>query len=248
MEKENRVVGVHPVKEAMSSGKEIEKILISRDFKSEDLVEIAKIAKEKGIVVQKVPKIKLDKLSSINHQGVLAFISPIEFYEIDDLVDHSSQLNEAPLILVLDSITDTRNFGAICRTAECMGVHGIIIPKNNTASLSEGALKSSAGALLKLKIARVKHLQDAVYHLQACDIPVVSCSEKAETDLTEFSPSPRGVAIIMGSEDRGIHPKLISSSDNHLKIKMYGTIESLNVGVATGMILHEIKNKLDKLK
>ena len=241
-----KVVGTHPVREAIKSGKEIEKILVSRETSNSELSEIVKIAKEKGIPVQKVPKIKLDKASDINHQGVLAYISPVKFVEIDDIIEVATNRNESPFVIILDSVTDTRNFGAICRTAECMGVHGIIIPKNHSASINEGVIKSSAGAVLKLKISRINHLQDAIYHLQASDIKVISFTEKAESNLRDFTPEKGGVAIILGSEDLGINPKLISSSDNHLKIQMYGSTESLNVGVAAGMAIYEIKNKIDQ--
>jgi len=240
-----KVVGIHPVKEAINSGKEIEKILVSRETSNSELSDIVKQAKEKGIPVQKVPKIKLDKTSDINHQGILAYISPIKFAEIDDILDVAASRNESPFVIILDSVTDTRNFGAICRTAECMGVHGIIIPKNHSAPINEGVIKSSAGAVLKLKISRINHLQDAIYHLQASEIKVVSFTEKAESTLRDFAPLKGGVAIILGSEELGINPKLIASSDNHLKIQMYGSTESLNVGVAAGIAIYEVKNKLD---
>jgi len=241
-----KVVGIHPVKEAINSGKEIEKILVSRETSNSELSDIVKQAKEKGIPVQKVPKIKLDKTSDINHQGILAYISPIKFAEIDDILDVAASRNESPFVIILDSVTDTRNFGAICRTAECMGVHGIIIPKNHSAPINEGVIKSSAGAVLKLKISRINHLQDAIYHLQASEIKVVSFTEKAESTLRDFAPLKGGVAIILGSEELGINPKLIASSDNHLKIQMYGSTESLNVGVAAGIAIYEVKNKLDQ--
>lgn len=241
-----KVVGIHPVKEAINSGKEIEKILVSRETSNSELSDIVKQAKEKGIPVQKVPKIKLDKTSDINHQGILAYISPIKFAEIDDIIDVAASRNENPFVIILDSVTDTRNFGAICRTAECMGVHGIIIPKNHSAPINEGVIKSSAGAVLKLKISRIKHLQDAIYHLQASEIKVVSFTEKAESTLRDFAPLKGGVAIILGSEELGINPKLIASSDNHLKIQMYGSTESLNVGVAAGIAIYEVKNKFDQ--
>lgn len=241
-----KVVGIHPVKEAINSGKEIEKILVSRETSNSELSDIVKQAKEKGIPVQKVPKIKLDKTSDINHQGILAYISPIKFAEIDDIIDVAASRNENPFVIILDSVTDTRNFGAICRTAECMGVHGIIIPKNHSAPINEGVIKSSAGAVLKLKISRIKHLQDAIYHLQASEIKVVSFTEKAESTLRDFAPLKGGVAIILGSEELGINPKLIASSDNHLKIQMYGSTESLNVGVAAGIVIYEVKNKFDQ--
>jgi 23S rRNA (guanosine2251-2'-O)-methyltransferase len=220
-----KVVGTHPVREAIKSGKEIEKILVSRETSNSELSEIVKIAKE---------------------QGILAYISPVKFVEIDDIIEVATNRNESPFVIILDSVTDTRNFGAICRTAECMGVHGIIIPKNHSASINEGVIKSSAGAVLKLKISRINHLQDAIYHLQASEIKVISFTEKAESNLRDFTPEKGGVAIILGSEELGINPKLISSSDNHLKIEMYGSTESLNVGVAAGMAIYEIKNKIDQ--
>ncbi len=241
----NTVVGIHPVTEALSSNKEIDKILIARDMSSSEVLVIAKKAKELEIPVQRVPKIKLDKLSSINHQGVLAFISPISYVEIDDILEDAQIKGEAPIVVILDGITDTRNLGAICRTAECMGAHGIILPKNNSASVTEGTIKSSAGAALKIKLARVNHLLDAIYHLQASDISVVAITEKAQSTIDKIEVDQKnGIAIILGAEDKGIHQKLIQNADNHLKIRMFGTTESLNVSVATGMILYQVRLKL----
>ncbi|MFK7757582.1 MAG: 23S rRNA (guanosine(2251)-2'-O)-methyltransferase RlmB [Flavobacteriales bacterium] len=240
----NTVVGIHPVSEALSSDKEIDKILIARDMASSEAMDIAKKAKEKDIPVQRVPKVKLDKLSNINHQGILAFISPIAYVSIDDMIEEAQLKNEAPLLIILDGITDTRNLGAICRTAECMGAHGIIMPKNNSAPVTEGTIKSSAGAVLKLKLARVNHLLDAIYHLQASEVSVIAFTEKANNTVDQIDIDKKGVAIILGAEDKGIHQKLIKTADNHLKIRMFGSTDSLNVGVAAGMILYQIRQKI----
>jgi len=244
MTNEYQISGIHPVKEALKNDKTITKVLIQRGLSSDELNELIRTFKAKQIPIQHVPKVKLDRTSKINHQGILAFTSPIEFCEIDDIIDLSSKKKEKPFLLILDGITDTRNFGAICRTAECMGVHGIIIPKNNSASITTGTVKSSAGAIFSIKIARVNHLLDAIYHLQASEIPVISCTEKAKNSLHEFNSYSKGGALILGSEEKGIQNKLRSTSDHHLKIPMYGKVQSLNVSVAAGMILYEMKKNL----
>lgn len=240
------ISGVHPIKEALRSNKTISKVMAQRGLNNEEITELIKLVKAKDIPVQLVPKIKLDRTAKINHQGIIALTSPVDFYEIDDILETSIQKKEAPFILILDGVTDTRNFGAICRTAECMGVHGIIIPKNNSAAITAGTVKSSAGAIFSIKIARVNHLLDAIYHLQASEIPVISFTEKAEDSLYDFKPNTKGGAIILGSEEKGIHSKIISISDNHLKIPMYGKVQSLNVGIAAGMVLYELKKNIVK--
>jgi len=224
MIKEYQISGIHPVKEALKLEKTFTKVLIQRGLINPDISGIIQILKEKEIPVQYAPKVKLDKTSKINHQGIIGFTSPIEFCELDDILEEAIGKKEAPLILILDGITDTRNFGAICRTAECMGVHGIVVSKNGTAPINSGTVKSSAGAIFSIKI-------------------VISFTEKAPNSLYDYSPDSAGAALILGAENSGIQKKLITVSDNHIKIPMYGTIESLNVGVAAGMVLYELKKK-----
>ena len=243
MIKEYQISGIHPVKEALKLEKTFTKVLIQRGLINPDISGIIQILKEKEIPVQYAPKVKLDKTSKINHQGIIGFTSPIEFCELDDILEEAIGKKEAPLILILDGITDTRNFGAICRTAECMGVHGIVVSKNGTAPINSGTVKSSAGAIFSIKIARVNHLLDAIHHFQASEIPIISFTEKAPNSLYDYSPDSAGAALILGAENSGIQKKLITVSDNHIKIPMYGTIESLNVGVAAGMVLYELKKK-----
>lgn len=246
MTKESQVVGTYPVKEVLKSEREISKVLIQKDLKSSDIQEIIQACKDDSIPVQFVPKIRLDKVSKINHQGVLAYISPIQFYDLDSVCEELSLNNTTSTFLMLDGITDTRNFGAICRTAECMGVSTIIIPRNGSAPINEGTLKSSAGAIFKLKICRVNHLLDAIYILKEYGVTIVSCTEKATDSLSSYSFEKNSHALLFGSEDRGINPKLIDQSDNHLKIDMYGSIESLNVGVSVGMFLYELTKTIGK--
>ena len=176
------IVGIHPVKEAISEKKVIDKVLIQRGLSNDELSELKKHFSDSGVQIQQVPKIKLDKLSKINHQGILAFISPIVYASIDDIIENAESKNEPPLILVLDGVTDTRNFGAICRSAECMGAHGIVIPNIGSARITEATIKSSAGAVFKIPIAKSDHLLDAVNHFKASEIEVISCTEKAEED------------------------------------------------------------------
>jgi 23S rRNA (guanosine2251-2'-O)-methyltransferase len=238
MEKENIIFGVHPVIEAINAGKAIDKLYIQRDIKGSGLTELRKAVKKNKIVFSHVPIQKINKHTSGNHQGVLAFISPIELTDIEMLVPTLFEEGKTPFILLLDKLTDVRNFGAIARTSECAGVHAIVVPKRESAQINADAIKTSAGALHTIPVCKVDNLTDTAMFLQASGIRIVSCTEKTEQsvyDVDYTSPT----AIVMGSEEFGVSNQILRLSDDKAKIPLAGEISSLNVSVAAGIILYE---------
>ena len=186
-----------------------------------------------------VPIEKLDRLSKQgNHQGAVAQISPVEFYDLDELIQSTLEKEETPLFLLLDQLSDVRNFGAIIRTAECTGVNGIIVQKNGSAPVNAETIKTSAGAAFKVPICKVDHIKDALYILQASDIKTVAATEKTEESIFDIDFN-QPIAIIMGSEHRGVNPSVLKMVDYKAKLPLLGDIESLNVSVACGAFLYE---------
>jgi len=233
------IFGVHPVLEAIKSGKTFDKILVLENFVSEHFKEIKNFCRENVVSFNEVPKDKLNRITAKNHQGVIAFLSPIEFYNVDDIIEQKFSEGKDPFILVLDKITDVRNFGAICRTAECAGVDAIVIPKKGAAQIGEDAIKTSAGALLTIPVCKVKILTETVRFLKDRGLKVVSCTEK--TDDVFYQKDLSGpIAVVMGSEETGISREIINMSDASVKMPMNGSIESLNVSVAAGIIIYEV--------
>ncbi len=232
------VFGIRAVIEAIRSGKEIESLYLQRGIGSGLLNELKGLLNEYGIVAQQVPIEKLNRITPKNHQGVIAIISPIVYQKIENIVPEIFEKGEVPLLLVLDGITDVRNMGAIARTAECAGVHAIIIPAKGSAQINADAIKTSAGALYKIPVCRHDNFMQTIRFLQESGLQLVACTEKTKEDI--YSPdytSP--TAIIMGSEEDGIRNELIRIADHLAKIPMFGEIESLNVSVSTGVILYE---------
>ena len=232
------VFGIHSVVEAIRAGKEIEALYIQRGIGGTLLNELRALTVEYNITPQQVPVEKLNRLTMKNHQGVVAFISPIIYQKIEDIIPQIFEKGEVPLILVLDAITDVRNMGAIARTAECAGVHAIVIPAKGSAQINPDAIKTSAGALYKIPVCRHENFMQTVKFLQESGLQLVCCTEKTQDDI--YNPdytSP--TAIIMGSEEDGIRNEIIRISDHLAKIPMFGEIESLNVSVSTGVILYE---------
>ena len=185
-----------------------------------------------------VPTQKLDRLSKKNHQGVIARIAPIKFYTIDSFSE-VIQKSKNPFVLILDQINDVRNFGAIIRTAEISGVDGIIIQNSSSAPVNSDTIKTSAGAIFNIPICKVNHIKDAIYHLQSMNISIISASEKSEKNIYDVDLKVP-LAIIMGSEQKGINKSVINLSNESVKLPMYGKIESLNVSVACGIFLYEV--------
>jgi 23S rRNA (guanosine2251-2'-O)-methyltransferase len=237
-ESNQMVFGIRAVMEAITAGKDIESLFIQRGLGGGLLMELKALLTEYNIVAMQVPPEKLNRITTKNHQGVIAVISPITYYKIEDIIPLVFEKGEVPLILMLDSITDVRNFGAIARTAECAGVHAIVVPARGSAQINPDAIKTSAGALYKIPVCRHNSLLQTARFLQESGLQLVCCTEKTSDYL--YKPDYTvPTAIIMGSEDEGISNELIRIADHLAKIPMYGEIESLNVSVSTGVILYE---------
>ncbi|MFN3380574.1 MAG: 23S rRNA (guanosine(2251)-2'-O)-methyltransferase RlmB [Runella zeae] len=229
------VFGIQSVAEAIRAGQEIDKIMIYRE---QNFNEIQQLAAEREIPVQRVPMEKLNQITRKNHQGVIAFMSAIRYVSLHNILATIFEKGEVPLLLLLDRITDVRNFGAIARTAECMGVHAIVVPMRGAAQINSDALKTSSGALNYLPVCRENNLIDAVQYLQDSGVQVVVCTEKASQIVSNIDfASP--TAIIMGSEEDGVSPDLIRRANMTIKIPMIGKVSSLNVSVAAGMVIYE---------
>lgn len=238
MEKENQIFGIRAVIEAIHAGKEIDKIFVHKEAQGDLMRELMKTLKANSLPFTYVPVEKLNRLTHLNHQGVVATIAPIKFQSLESMVENVLETGKKPLFLILDQLSDARNFGAIIRTAECTGVDGIIISKTGAAPVNGDTVKTSAGAVFNVPICKVDHIKDAVFYLQGSGIKTVAATEKTEDTLyaVDFTEP---VAIIMGSEDRGINPSVLKIVDEKAKLPLYGTIGSLNVSVACGAFLYE---------
>ncbi|WP_462265390.1 23S rRNA (guanosine(2251)-2'-O)-methyltransferase RlmB [Mucilaginibacter sp.] len=238
-QEQNQIVfGIRAVIEAITSGKEIETLYLQRGLSGGLMYELKGVLQEHQVQAQYVPVEKLNRLTTKNHQGAVAFISSIVYQKIENIIPDVFERGETPLILVLDSITDVRNMGAIARTAECAGVHAIVVPAKGSAQINADAIKTSAGALFKIPVCRADNLLHTVKFLQESGLQAVCCTEKTSEYI--YKPDYTApTAIIMGSEDEGIRSELIRIADHLAKIPMQGTIESLNVSVSAGIIIYE---------
>ena len=238
MDKSTEIYGIRSVIEAINSSKDIDKVFIQIGLKGKLIGKLESLIRKNKINSSYVPTQKLDRLSKKNHQGVIARISPINFLNIEEL---GEKLNSSknPFVLILDQINDVRNFGAIIRTAEISGVNGIIIQNSSSAPINSDTIKTSAGAIFNIPICKVNHIKDAIYHLKSMEISIISASEKADKNVYNVD-FKKPVAIIMGSEQRGINKSVINISDEVVRLPMYGKIESLNVSVACGIFLYEV--------
>mgnify|MGYP001444088384 FL=1 len=238
MEKNTEIYGIRAVIEAINSSKDIDKVFIQTGLKGKLIGQLESLIRKNKINFSYVPTQKLDRLSKKNHQGVIARIAPIKFYNIDSFSDVLEKSNN-PFVLILDQISDVRNFGAIIRTAEISGVDGIIIQNSSSAPVNSDTIKTSAGAIFNIPICKVNHIKDAIYHLQSMNISIISASEKSEKNIYDVDLKVP-LAIIMGSEQKGINKSVINLSNESVKLPMYGKIESLNVSVACGIFLYEV--------
>jgi 23S rRNA (guanosine2251-2'-O)-methyltransferase len=236
--KSSIVIGRQPLIESLQSGKAIDKILFQKNINGDAVGIIRELAREKNIPIQYVPVEKLNSITRANHQGMIAFAALVQYMNLQEVIDHVVSSGEVPLFIILDGVTDVRNIGAIARTAVCCGAQAIIIPDKGVGALNEEAMKSSAGALEKINICRVNSLMKAVDELHMNGIKVYASEMTAQKDLHEIDFKEPSV-IIMGSEEKGVFPGLIKICDEKFKIPMKGNFESLNVSVATGMILYE---------
>ena len=233
------IFGIRAVAEAISAGKEVDKILIKKDLSGELATELFALIKGTDITVQRVPQEKLNSITRKNHQGVIAFISPIHYQPVEEIVASLYEQGKVPFFLVLDHLTDVRNFGAIARTAECAGVDAIIIPSKGSVSVTADAVKTSAGALMNIPVCRVASLYNTVKYLKSSGLQVLGASEKATKNYTDADMT-LPLALVMGAEDKGISTEILSLVDTSVSLPQYGKIASLNVSVAAGVMIYEV--------
>jgi len=235
----NKVYGINAIEEALNSSTTIEKLFVLKGSNNERLNFLVQKVKTQGTSISYTPIEKLNKLAKGgNHQGAVALISPITYHELESLIENTLKTNKNPLFLLLDQISDVRNFGAIIRTAACTNVDGIIVQKKGGAPVNADAIKTSAGGIFKVPICKVDHIKDAIYYLQSSDITVLAATEKTETLLYDKDLT-KGIAFIMGSEGRGINPSVLKIVDDTIKIPISEKMDSLNVSVASAILLYE---------
>ena len=233
------IFGIHPVMEALDAGKTFDKVFVQNGLLGDNIREVKMKLSQAGIHIKYVPVEKLNRLTRKNHQGICAFLSPVQFYSIEDLIPQFFDEGKMPFILVLDHLTDVRNFGAICRTAEITGVDAIVIPDEGTAPINSDSIKTSAGAIFNLKICKEKNLLKVLEYLKLSGIKTICATEKTEQLIYEEELA-LPIAIIMGNEEKGISRDLLKNTDAKLKLPMLGKTDSLNVSVACGVFLYEV--------
>jgi len=239
------IYGIRAIQEAIETGTDFHKIFLQKGVTSPLFKALEGQIHDRKIPHSYVPAERLQRITTQNHQGAIAEISEVGYAAFEETIERILQVKEHPIFLLLDGLTDVRNFGAILRTASCTGVDAVIVPKQGMAPLNKDAIKTSAGAAFTLPVARVDHLKDAVYYLKSSGVQIVSATEKAESLIYNVD-FKKASAIIMGSEDIGIHPSLLKLSDNSAKLPLTGNIASLNVSVACGVFLYEvIRQRLD---
>lgn len=239
VKEEGLLFGVHPLLEAIKAGKEIDRVLLANGTSGPLISEIKKHLSELDVPVIPVPKEKLMQFTRFNHQGVVAYISPVSFMPLEEVLQQVYESGKDPLFMVLDRVTDVRNFGAICRTAECAGVDAIIVPARGSARIGADALKTSAGALMNIPVCRSMNLKDTLQMLKDSGIRIAGASEKADKMMYDTDLSGP-LCLIMGSEETGISPEYLKKCDALIRIPMFGSTGSLNVSVAAGVITYEI--------
>lgn len=232
------IFGVRAVIEAVQAGKDIDKILVKKDIQSELSKELFAALKGLLIPVQRVPVERINKITKKNHQGVVAFISAVTYQKTEYLVPTLFEEGKVPFFVMLDGITDVRNFGAIARTCKCAGVDAVIIPAHNSVSVNADAMKTSAGALHTLPVCREQSLTSTIKYLKESGFQIIAATEKGDYDYTQANYKDP-VCIIMGAEDTGVPYDHLALCDEWVKIPLYGTIESLNVSVAAGILMYE---------
>ena len=239
---EINIYGIRPIIEAINDNKSINKVFIRRtDNLSHNHSKLISLLKERNIPFSFAPKEKFNKIDAKNHQGVMALISPIDIINIEQLITQTKDNKNNKIYVLLDGITDTRNFGAIIRTCAAFNVDGIIISEDNSAPINSDVIKTSAGGAFKVKIARVKNLKDAIYHLKTEDISIIGLSEKGENKIYDCELN-KPIGIVLGSEDRGISRGIINLCDETVNIPIEN-IDSLNVSVAFSVIAYEAKRQ-----
>ena len=239
IDKSQVVFGIRAVIEAIESGKQVDKVLMKKDLGGELARELLSVTREYNVPVQRVPVERINKVTRKNHQGVIAFMAAVDYYHVDDTVPALYDEGINPLVVVLDGVTDVRNFGAIARTCECAGVNCIVIPERNSVSVNADAVKTSAGALNYLPVCRERNLVKAVQYLRDSGFKVMGASEKTDLNYTK-ADFTGPVAIVLGAEDTGISTDVLKLCDTLVAIPEFGQINSLNVSVAGGIMIYEV--------
>lgn len=232
------IFGIRAVIEAAEAGKEIDKVLVKRELQGDLFKELSSVLSARNIPIQKVPIERIDRVTRKNHQGVVAFLSAITYEKIEDIIPFLYEQGKSPFILVLDGLTDVRNFGAIARTCEVAGIDAIVIPAKGSVTVNADAVKTSAGALMKIPVCKENNLNQALRFLKDSGLKIVAATEQASQFYTEIDYTGP-TAIVMGAEDTGISNDNLRISDNLVKIPQFGTIGSLNVSVAAGVLIYE---------
>ena len=239
MENKNEYLfGMHPVMEALEAGKRIEKVMFRQGLDGMQFHRLLKMLQDAGVNVQFVPEERLNRITRGRHQGVIALISQVEYSSIEKIVEDALSSDSNPIIVLLDGVSDVRNFGATARSAECAGVKGIILPAKGGAAVNGEAIKASAGALLRVPAAKVPNLRSAVYYLIESGFQVVSATEKGDVSIYDID-FKKPTAVIMGSEDKGVSDSILAISEYKAQIPQAGKIGSLNVSVAASIIMFE---------
>lgn len=239
IDKSQVVFGIRAVIEAIESGKQVDKVLMKKDLGGELARELLSVTREYNVPVQRVPVERINKVTRKNHQGVIAFMAAVDYCHVDDIVPALYDEGINPLVVVLDGVTDVRNFGAIARTCECAGVNCIVIPERNSVSVNADAVKTSAGALNYLPVCRERNLVKAVQYLRDSGFKVMGASEKTDLNYTK-ADFTGPVAIVLGAEDTGISTDVLKLCDTLVAIPEFGQINSLNVSVAGGIMIYEV--------
>lgn len=236
------IFGTRTVIEAVQAGKELEKVLIQKGNRNELTGELLQYLRERQIPYTTVPVEKLNRITRKNHQGTIAFLSAVTYASLDNIINEAYAKGKEPLLIILDRVTDVRNFGAVARSAECLGVQGIIIPAKGSARIGGDAIKASAGALHHIPVCRAENLKDTIHYLRNSGIRVIACTEKA-TQRSYEADLQGPVALLAGSEEDGISPAYLKLADEQVSIPMSGNIASLNVSVATAIFLYEVERQ-----
>lgn len=247
MKEKEMIFGIRAVIEAIEAGKDIDKVMVKRELSGDLFMELVQLLRTYEIPMQKVPVERIDRVTRKNHQGVIAFTSAVTYQRLENIVPMLYEEGKIPFILVLDGLTDVRNFGAIARTCEVAGVHAIVIPERGSVTVNADAIKTSAGALHTIPVCREQSLKEAIVFLKNCGIKVVAATEKAVDYYTE-SDFTAPVAIVMGAEDMGVAADHLRVSDELVRIPQAGNIQSLNVSVAAGVLIYEVVRQRGKIK
>lgn len=239
------IFGVHPVMEALKAGVEVEKLMVQNTARSPQMTEILRLARQLEVPVQMVPVEKLNRLTRKNHQGIVAFTAHLSYQKLSAVLPMIFEAAMEPFLLILDRITDVRNFGAIARSAEASGVHALVVPSRGSVQINAEAVKTSAGALHRVNVCREENLKTTLHYLKESGVKIVAVTEKASVEY--WKADLQGpVALILGAEDTGISEEYLKMADVRIKMPMMGEIQSLNVSVAAGIACYEIVRQRNK--